>query len=179
MARYAAFLRGMNLGKRRITNDELVARFDELGFTKVGAFLASGNVVFAATGTRAAVTKRLERGLEEALGYPVPTFLRAASEVEALARAEPFAAPAQAPKRGKLQVCLLKQAPADAVDEAIAGFASDADWLRRVDADLFWWPQAGVATSELDLRGLERLLGPMTIRTHNTVARMTRKFFAR
>lgn len=177
MARYAAFLRGMNLGKRRIKNDELVACFVDLGFSEVGAFLASGNIAFTATGRRASVTKQLERGLKAALDYEVPTFLRTAAEVQALAQAEAF--PATSAKRGKLQVCLLKEAPrGDDVPDAVAAFASDADWLRLVDGDLFWWPEGGISTSDLDLRGLERLLGPMTIRTHNTVARMAKKFFA-
>lgn len=176
MARYAAFLRGMNLGKRRIKNEELIACFVDLGFAEVGAFLASGNIAFTAGGRRATVTKQLERGLKEALDYEVPTFLRTAAEVQALAQAEPFAA--SSAKRGKLQVCLLKAPPKGDVSREVAAFASDADWLRLVDGDLFWWPEGGLSTSELDLRGLERLLGPMTIRTHNTVARMAKRFFA-
>ena len=46
MARYVAFLRGMNLGRRRITNDALRAEFEALGFGGVATFLASGNVIF-------------------------------------------------------------------------------------------------------------------------------------
>lgn len=33
MTRYAAFLRGMNLGGRRITNSDLCACFEAMGFT--------------------------------------------------------------------------------------------------------------------------------------------------
>ena len=46
MNRYVAFLRGMNLGRRRIKNPELCAAFEGIGFTNVSAFLASGNVIF-------------------------------------------------------------------------------------------------------------------------------------
>ena len=35
MSHYVAFLRGMNLGKRRIKNDELRAEFETLGFVDV------------------------------------------------------------------------------------------------------------------------------------------------
>ena len=45
---YVAFLRGMNLGRRRIKNPELCAAFEDIGFTNVSAFLASGNVIFDA-----------------------------------------------------------------------------------------------------------------------------------
>ena len=77
MERYVAFLRGMNLGKRRIKNEELRAEFEALGFEDVATFRASGNVIFAAPRqSEGALTKTIERGLGEALGYEVPVFLR-------------------------------------------------------------------------------------------------------
>lgn len=79
--RYAAFLRGMNLGNRRITNDELCAHFADLGLTDATAFLASGNVVFSAgDDDRDRLTRRIEDGLREALDYEVPVFLRIAGK---------------------------------------------------------------------------------------------------
>jgi hypothetical protein len=50
MSRYVAFLRGMNLGGRRISNDDLRSRFEALGCEDVATFRASGNVVFAKAG---------------------------------------------------------------------------------------------------------------------------------
>ena len=52
MARYVAFLRGMNLGNRRIKNHELRAEFERLGFEEVATFRASGNVVFGSAAAR-------------------------------------------------------------------------------------------------------------------------------
>ena len=46
MPRYVAFLRGINLGKRRPPMSELKRLFEELGFTNVATFIASGNVLF-------------------------------------------------------------------------------------------------------------------------------------
>ena len=48
MDRYVAFLRGMNIGGRRIKNEELRREFEELGLSDVSCFRASGNVIFAA-----------------------------------------------------------------------------------------------------------------------------------
>ena len=42
MTRYAAFLRGVNLGKRTVKSAELRAAFEELGFSDVKTLLASG-----------------------------------------------------------------------------------------------------------------------------------------
>lgn len=65
-----AFLRGMNLGKRRIKNDELRAEFEALGFEDVATFRASGNVIFGAPKqSEGALTKTIEAGLGDALGY--------------------------------------------------------------------------------------------------------------
>ena len=178
MAQYAVFLRGMNLGRRRITNDELVRCFVDLGLGKVGAFLASGNVVFEAKGTPAALAKRIERGLARALNYEVPTFVRSAREVAAIAKATPFVNRSGQSSRGKVQVALLRTPPAVAQARAVSGIDSGADWLALRGQELYWWPSGGLSESELDLGALEKLLGPMTIRTQRTVQRLVEKFFA-
>ncbi len=41
MPSHVAFLRGMNLGGRRIKNEELQAEFEALGFTDVACFRAA------------------------------------------------------------------------------------------------------------------------------------------
>ena len=69
MQRYIAFLRGINLGKRRLPMSQLKALFEELGFDDVETFIASGNIVFSSKVTN---TSRLEsqiaKHLEASLG---------------------------------------------------------------------------------------------------------------
>jgi hypothetical protein len=50
--RYAAFLRGINVGGRRVTGQQLCAPIEALGFQEVTSFLASGNVTLATASTR-------------------------------------------------------------------------------------------------------------------------------
>jgi uncharacterized protein (DUF1697 family) len=122
MERYVAFLRGMNLGKRRIKNDELRAEFEALGFEDVATFRASGNVIFSAPGQgEGALTKTIERGLGDALGYEVPVFLRSCAEVAAIASQEPFAAKLVEASKGRLQVTLLPKKPTAARADGSAG----------------------------------------------------------
>ncbi len=91
MHHYIAFLRGINLGNRRITMDELRARFVELKFTDVATFIASGNVIFSSKeGDVAKLTKKIEAHLQKTLGYPVDTFLRTRAEVATVAAYRPF-----------------------------------------------------------------------------------------
>ena len=92
----AAFLRGMNLGNRRISNADLRAEFESLGFESVATFRASGNVVFEAPReSKAELIERIEAGLQEGLGYAVPTVLRTEAELEKIVAEEPFDAEAR------------------------------------------------------------------------------------
>ena len=110
MERFVAFLRGMNLGGRRITNDDLRSHFEAMGCEEVATFRASGNVIFAAEEAEAKLAARVEAELGERLGYEVPVFLRGAAEVAAIAAAEPFPAADVAASKGKLQVQMLAAA---------------------------------------------------------------------
>ncbi|HEU4945500.1 MAG TPA: DUF1697 domain-containing protein [Solirubrobacterales bacterium] len=179
MDRYVAFLRGMNLGGRRIKNEELGAEFEALGFVDVACFRASGNVVFATEdGDEAELTERIEVGLAEALGYAVPVFLRNATELRALAAHEPFDAAAVKAAKGKLQVALLPEKPgARARKEALAE-ATDEDRLALEGRELYWLPSGGISESGLDLKTIEAAVGPWTLRTMGTVEQIVAKHFA-
>jgi uncharacterized protein (DUF1697 family) len=177
MARYAAFLRGMNLGGRRITNRELAAAVAGLGFEEVETFRASGNVIFEGKGREAAVSSRLESGLGEALGYEVPVFLRSAAEVTAIAAREPFPPAAHAASSGKLQVALLLEKPAAQARREALALATEADRLTIEGRELFWLPSGGMSESELDLNAIGAALGLMTVRTMGTIEQVAAKYF--
>ncbi len=93
MPHYIAFLRGINLGKRRLTMDVLRQRFEELKFTGVATFIASGNVIFSSkSADESKLVRQIEQHLEDKLGYPVDTFLRTRAEIAAMATFRPFSA---------------------------------------------------------------------------------------
>jgi len=88
---YVAFLRGINLGKRRVKNDDLTRAFAAMGFAPVTVLIASGNVIFEADERdEATLTKTIEAGLHEALGFKVATMLRTLAEVQELLDLDPF-----------------------------------------------------------------------------------------
>ncbi len=176
MERYVAFLRGMNLGKRRIKNEELRAEFEALGFEEVATFRASGNVIFGAPKqSESALTKMIEAGLGDALGYEVPVFLRSCAEVAAIAAQEPFDAKAVAASKGKLQVTMLAKKPAAAASKKVLALATDEDSLAIVARELFWLPSGGTLESELDLEAIDRALGKGTQRTMGTIEQIAAK----
>ncbi|HEX3042111.1 MAG TPA: DUF1697 domain-containing protein [Solirubrobacterales bacterium] len=177
MDRYVAFLRGMNLGNRRIKNEELRAHFEAMGFEEVATFRASGNAIFA-TSKREAEAKlsvRVEAELDERLGYDVPVFLRSVGEIAAIAAQKPFPAAKVKKSKGKLQVSLLKKKPSVAAKKKVLALAGDEDLLAIEGRELYWLPSDGLLESDLDLKAIEKLLGADTRRTMGTIEQIATK----
>lgn len=176
MERYVAFLRGMNLGGRRIKNAELRGEFEALGFADVTCFRASGNVIFGAgQGDEAALTRRIEAGLKESLGYEVPVFLRGAAELLSIAASGLFEASLVAASKGKLQVVFLLDVPTKKQRKDALDLATDEDRLAIDGRELYWLPNGGMSESELDLKAIGAALGLTTIRTKGTVDQIATK----
>lgn len=174
MIRCAAFLRGMNLGRRRLTNEALQAAFEALGFAHAQPFRASGNVIFDDPGG-GDLERRLEAGLRAQLGYEVPTYVRTGPELAALAAFDGLPAVAPGSLPGKLQVALLRTNPSPEARDAALALATEADRLVFGERALFWLPAPGVGRSELDWTALDRLLGAATVRTMGTIEEMSRR----
>lgn len=181
MLRVAAFLRGMNLGRRRISNADLRAHVEALGFAEVATFRASGNVILTAPEDDKldAVARRLEIGLGEALAYDVPVFARSAEQVRAIAALTPFSADELARSKGKPQVVLLRQAPRADARRAALALAPDGDRFVFEGDELHWLPAAGLSDTTLDLNALAKAIGPATVRTKGTIELIAAKHFRR
>jgi uncharacterized protein (DUF1697 family) len=178
MERYVAFLRGMNLGKRRIKNPELVAHFEAMGLEDVATFRASGNVVFVdpAGEAESKLQKRVEAELGRRLGYDVAVFLRSAKEVAAIAALEPFDAKAIAASKGKPQVLLLGRKPSATAKKAVLGLAPEGDLMAIEGRELHWLPTVGLSETELDTKALDAVLGKGTMRTAGTIEQIATKY---
>ncbi|HEV7399897.1 MAG TPA: DUF1697 domain-containing protein [Solirubrobacterales bacterium] len=170
MERYVAFLRGMNLGGRRIKNEELKREFERLGLGEVSCFRASGNVIFeTAEKGEEKLKLRIEADLGESLGYKVPVFLRNAAELEAVSAQEPFDTGLVNASKGKLQVAFLPAVPKVKARGQALGLGSDEDLLTIDGRELYWLPSGGLSESDLDLKAIEAAVGPWTMRTKGTV----------
>jgi uncharacterized protein (DUF1697 family) len=179
MARYAAFLRGVNLGRnRKISSADLRKHFGAMGFEDVGTFRTSGNVVFGgARGTEAKLQARVEKELSAAVGFDVTVFLRSEDEVRAIADHQPFAPADVESSEGKLQVSILAGKPAAAARKQVLALATDQDQLVFGERELYWLPSGGILESPLDLKAIEKLVGPSTRRTKGTMELLAEKFF--
>ncbi len=90
MSKYAAFLRGINLGGRTVKMDELRKTLEEAGFKNVKTLLASGNVIFETSVPAAKLNGTIEAQLKKAFGFDIDVILRSESEIQALVKADPF-----------------------------------------------------------------------------------------
>jgi uncharacterized protein (DUF1697 family) len=95
MARFAALLRGVNVGGITIKSAELAELFRSLGFSAVRTVLASGNVLFetdAPTGSSGVVAlkARIEAGLRERFGYDAWIVLVEHPELEGIIDGFPY-----------------------------------------------------------------------------------------
>jgi uncharacterized protein (DUF1697 family) len=176
MLRHVAFLRGMNVGGHRLTNEELRGHVEALGFAEVQTFRASGNVIFdGGEVSDETLQRRLEEGLAQALDYAVPTFIRSGDEMRALAAAEPFDLTGSA---GKLQVALLWQAPTKEAREQVLALDCPNDRLAFGERELFWLPDGPMSDSGLDWKAIEKTLGATTVRTMGTIQQIASKHFS-
>jgi len=122
MTRYAAFLRGVNLGKRTVKSAELKSAFEAMGFTDVKTLLASGNVLFDAKSAKG-LKEKIEAGLKEQFGFEVPIVLRTMDELRAMVKANPFGR--EAGEDAQLHVLLLDSELPKSFQ--FAGLAGDYD----------------------------------------------------
>lgn len=179
MAMYVAFLKGINLGRRRVKNDALCECFSEMGFADVSALLASGNIMFDSRVRSARkLESTIEKGLEQRLSYEVRTFVREAEEVVAIAAKRPFDDASMAGSTGKVQVAILGGLPSASNRTAALRLATSDDRLCLEGTELFWLPKSNMSASELDLDAVAAVLGVMTMRTQRTLARLAAKLRA-
>src|SRR5215831_10645627 len=98
MGAFVALLRAVNVGGTgKLPMNDLKKLCEELGFTAVRTYIASGNVVFASRKSEAAIKSALEKRLETYAGKPLGVMVRSAAEMADVLADNPF--PKLAPNR--------------------------------------------------------------------------------
>ena len=174
MTRLVAFLRGMNLGRRRITNDELRTHFEDAGFPGATPYQASGNVVLEHDGEPAALESEIERHLEAALGYRVDTYVRALDALADLVGSDATEAPGDG---FKVHVIFTGRPVDDEAAAALSALEGPDDRFRALGREVLWFRRGGLQDSRISPGDLEAALGrEQTMRTLGTVRRIVSKF---
>ncbi len=132
MARYAAFLRGVNPMNAKMP--EVQRAFEGAGFTNVKTFLSSGNVAFEARARPiAALQMRIEDTLEKDLGTRFLTVVRSVESLRAILKGDPYKGfPMEA--GAKRVVTFLREPPAVTPALPIARSGASILCLRGTEA---------------------------------------------
>lgn len=170
---HVAFLRAVNVGGRVVKMERLRSLFIELGFRDVTTLIASGNVRFTPGRQQpAALERRIEQALAEALGFEVATFVRTSAEIATIVRAEAMAA---GPGESVL-VGFLKAAPDAATRARVLALRTAGDELDVAGRELWWLRRGRISDSKLSGGALERVLdAPMTMRNITTVRKLAER----
>jgi uncharacterized protein (DUF1697 family) len=157
-----AFLRGINVGGHRVKMDHLTSLFEELGLKNVSTFIASGNVIFESRAKDiAALERKIEKHLNDALGYAVPTFIRTSEELAAVTIYRAF--PDADAEEATINVLFLHAPLSGEVQEKVLALCSDLDTLHIHGREVYWLCRGKMSESKLFVRGLlEKTIGEVT-----------------
>lgn len=171
MAKYVALLRAINVGKHIVKMDKLRALFEDLGYTNVETFIASGQVIFdAPSKDTTKLEAKIEKHLRDALGYDVATFIRTPAELAKVARRVD-------PGKSVLYVCFTKQKPGAAAQKKLAEYNNEVDQFVVHGREVYWLCAKTLSQSKFTGALLEKIIGmPATARNINTVNRLVAKY---
>ena len=172
MARYVAFLRGINLaGKRRVSMTALRAALEEAGYEDVQTLLQSGNVVFTSRKKPASLERDLAQTLRKAFGFDIAVLVRTRDELAAVIERDPFGGEADDPAR--YQVSFLSDKPDTGEAKELERAAVDPERVAVLGREVYAWHPGGVGRSELAKLITDRRLGvDVTARNWRTVTKL-------
>jgi uncharacterized protein (DUF1697 family) len=174
MPKYIAFLRAINVGGHIVKMDYLRKLFEEMGFSNVKTFIASGNVIFDSTSKSGkAMEKKIEEFLNTRLGYKVATFVRSTTELAAVAKNIPFKDFDPDAKIPTLFVGFLSDRPVDDCHKKIQILNSKTDEFHLAGREVYWLCRTNMNDSKVSYAVLEKLLSMQgTFRNSTTVRKI-------
>ena len=171
MASHVALWRAVNLGKTgKLSMTELRALLEEMKLRDPKTLLQSGNAVFTATGSPAALEKKLETACASRFALDTEVFVRTADEWASIVDGNPFSRMAKRDP-SHLVVMVLRGRPhagaiADLSESGPEELALGDRWLYITYPD-------GIGRSKLNRHPAWRRLGAVgTGRNWNTVSKI-------
>ncbi|GAA3704763.1 DUF1697 domain-containing protein [Zhihengliuella alba] len=164
---YVGFLRGINVGGRRIAMPDLIACVESAGARDVRTVLATGNVLFTSGLSRDAARGQLETAIGERFGFAARLFVKTVPEVAELVAACPYDRAAEYAGHPAHTYATFTSAP-DVARTALERLEAQApDALDRATArdDVLYWQTPRGTTLE---NPLARILAGARLKEHHT-----------
>lgn len=170
MTRYAALLRGVNVGGINIKMADLARVLADTGFDNVRTVLASGNVLLDSPSEANKVRLAAERALREAFGYEAWVLVYTLDTLARISAAYPF----QREVEGHHSYVTFVSDP-DVLDE-LAALPPGQDKVQRGDGVLYWQVARGATLDSTIAKatGKKRYKSSTTTRNLRTLEKMLR-----
>jgi uncharacterized protein (DUF1697 family) len=173
MTRFAAFLRGVNVGGVNLKMAEVASALTDAGFSEVRTVLASGNVLLESASGVAAVSKKAEAALRERFGYDAWVLAYDINIVRNIDEAYPFEREVDG-----CQSYVTFVADAAVLDElaALVDDAGPSEKIGRGDGVIYWQvPKGATLDSTIGkTMGKPRYKSSTTTRNLRTLAKVLR-----
>ena len=172
MTKYAAFLRGINVGGRTsIKMERLREVLTALGFENVKTYIQSGNVVFE---TDEAGDRKLEEKIEAAVEkefFKTPVMVRSIDEIKGAFENNPFAGEEFEDKL--FHLVFLAEKLSDEKTELLLSHSSEKEKFAVRDREVYCLLKDGVADSLLGKKFIDnKLKTPATARNWRTIKKI-------
>jgi uncharacterized protein (DUF1697 family) len=135
MARYAAFLRGVNVGGVNLKMPGVAAALKDAGCKNVRTILASGNVLLESTSDAATVRTKAEAALRKAFGYDAWVLVYDLDGLRAIRDGYPF--DPDVPEQQSYVTFVSDDAVLDEL-AALAGQSGADEKISRGDGVIYW-----------------------------------------
>jgi len=172
MTRYAAFLRGVNVGGVNLKMAQVAKAFEEAGFTNVRTILASGNVLLESRAGVDAVRKKAETALRDAFGYDAWVLAYDIETVRAISDNFPFEREVEGQHSYVTFVTDKK------VLDELAALGKDAgpdEKVKRGKGVIYWQaPKGTLGTTIGKTMGMKRYKSSTTTRNLRTIDKVLR-----
>lgn len=174
MARFVAFLRAVNVGKRTVAMATARQALEELGFADVSSYVNSGNLLFSAAGSAPDHESTIRARLEELFGFELTTFVRTAAQVRSLVAFKPFGPIAP----GHTHFGLLPLTRLTATEKrAVEGLSNNHDEVVVHGRDVHWLIRSRSTETTLGPRQWKRALpnNPTTARNMTMLTKLAER----
>jgi uncharacterized protein (DUF1697 family) len=171
--KYVALLRAVNVaGKGMVSMAELRASAERLGLKNVRTILQSGNLLFQASKSAAALERQLEAEILRRFHQDVPVIVRSDDQLGRMIDRNPFAREA-VEDPGHLLAVFLKRAPAPAEEKSLRSAIVGRERIKLDGITLYAVYPDGVGQSKLTAALIDKKLGTRgTARNWNTVLKL-------
>jgi uncharacterized protein (DUF1697 family) len=146
VATYVAFLRGVNLGSNnKISMPALRAMAEDLGYTDVGTYINSGNLIISSTKKAATVEREISDAIKKTFGWPIDVTVRTPVQLKKILAENPY--PDGNPSQ--VTVAFLMKMPAANARDKVAAVAADYEPFRFAGQQVYVNYSHGLGRSKL------------------------------